>query len=269
MSKTILLVEPNLVQVKVLENWLRETGYLVVTAVNLEEAFSKIKINPSLYCMCILDADFPRGITEGLYVCRELKKDEITKTVPLVLLTYRGRLCEIIAGLEAGADIFLLKPFETDYFSKRIKLIVEDLDSKKFMKGVIDLALLEFLFTLKDDGDIDKFLIALTKGFNRAIWGKISPIMGFMPLQITLERSRETLKGKYAFIDKFIALDEGIALEKDCTFNKEDVSSDEIVEGFMHFVYHFLDIITTLTGNIVADMDVLKRWDDKMQKITN
>lgn len=264
MTKPLLLIEPNLNQVKVLENWLNDKGYTVVTAHNLDEAISKIRINPYLYCMCILDADFPRGISEGLYVCKELKKDEITKTVPLVLMTYRGRLEEIIDGLDAGADIFLLKPFDTDYFSERINLIIDDLESKKYMKGVIDLALLEFLISLKNDGNGYKYLVALSKGFNRAIWNKIIPIMGFMPLQVTLERTKETIKDRYSFVDRFNGFNGGITVEnvKQC----DEISVDLIAEGFKHFIYHFLDIITTLTGNIVADMRILNKWDNQLQK---
>ncbi len=265
MDNVLLLVEPDVEQANVIKSWLKETGYTVSVAYSLKEAFSKIKIKPSLYYLCILDADFPGGITEGLEVCRRLKSDEVTKNVPLVLLTFRGRPNDIISGLDSGADLFLLKPFETDYFSERIRFIIDDMQSKKYMKGVIDLALIEFLLSLKEGGDKSRFLIALSKGFNRVIWNKIFPIMGFMPLQVTLERAKKTLGGKYSFVDGFTATEGGIQID-DAASGVENISWDEIAEGFMHFLYHFLDIIVTLTGNIVADMDMLKRWDERFIK---
>lgn len=259
MDKVLLLIEPNIEQAKIFEDWLKEIGYRVVTAYNKDEAFSKIKLNPSLYHISILDADFPHGISEGLDLCFRLKNDEITKVVPLVLLTYKGRLDEIIAGLDAGADMFLLKPFEVDYFSERIKLIIKDMELKKHMKGVIDLALIEFLISLKEEGPSKRFMLALFKGFNIAIWNKIMPIMDFTPLQVTLESAKKHIKEEYKFIRYLSANKDGITING-LPSDIMNTPKDRIVIGFIKFMYNFLDIITTLSGNIVVDMDVVKKW---------
>ncbi|MGR3319391.1 MAG: response regulator transcription factor [Candidatus Anammoxibacter sp.] len=264
-DKVLLLIEPNKRLAGVLENWLKETGYSVTMAYNLEQAFSKIRINPSMYYMCILDADFPGGVTEGLDVCKRLKSTETTKTVPLVLMAYSDKLDDIISGLDAGADMFLLKPFETEYFLERIKLIIDDLKSKIYMKGIIDFALIEFLLTLKGDRDTGTFLLALSKGFNCTVWNKIEPIMGFAPLRLALENAKRMVKGEYGFTKYIIATKDGFDIE-DLPDIVMKIPQNKIVDGFTHLLYHFFDIIITLTGNIMVDMNKIKIWDKKQLK---
>ncbi|MGR3220957.1 MAG: response regulator transcription factor [Candidatus Anammoxibacter sp.] len=259
-DKVLLLVEPNKRLAGVLEKWLTDTGYAVTIAYNVEQAFSKIRINPDMFHMCILDVDFPGGVTYGLDVCRRLKSTEMTKTVPLVLMAYSDKLDDIISGLDAGADMFLLKPFETEYFLERIKLIIDDLESKKYMKGIIDFALIEFLFKLKWDQDTIKLISVFSKGFNCTVWNKIIPIMGFEPLRLALENAKRTLRGRYGFLRHITATEDGFMVGGLPDVVNE-IKRDMAVEGFVHLLYHFFDIITTLTGNIVVDMDVLKRWD--------
>lgn len=266
MDKILMLIEPDKKQANIFEDWLKEMGYSVTLAHNYESSLSKIKINPGIYYMCILDADFPGGITEGLDICKSLKTNKIAKVIPIVLMTYRGRLDNIISGLDAGADMFLLKPFDTSYFLKRIRLIIDDMESKKYMKGVIDFALIEFLLSLKEEGEIEKFLYVLIKGVNCTVWNKIISIMGFMPLQAAFERAKRLLKEKYRFINYISVFEDGFKVEG-LPSDMKEISRNNIAEGFMHFFYHFLDIITILTGNIVVDMDMLKAWDRKMQKI--
>ena len=175
-------------------------------------------------------------------------------------MAYRGKLDDIISGLDAGANMFLLKPFETEYFLERIKLIIDDLESAKYMKGVIDFALIEFLLSLKSDQDTCKFLLALSKGFNCTVWNKIESIMGFMPLRLALENAKGILKEKYGFTRHIIATENGFEIEA-LPEIVGLIPQDKIAEGFVHLLYHFLDIIITLTGNIVVDMGSIKIWD--------
>ncbi len=264
MEKHVLLVETDSTLIQLLENCLEDNGYSVSTAENLNEAISKIRINPHLFFMCILDTDFSNGINEGYSVCRGFKSNDATKDIPLVLLVYRGGLQEIIEGLDTGVDTFILKPFEADYLSNRLNLIKENIELSKQMKGVVDLALLKFLITLDDEGDPAKFLITLSKGFNLAVWNKIIPIMGFISTQVTLEKAKESFCGAYKFIDCFAGYEDGIRVEN--IKNGYYLSSYKTVFAFTHFVFHFLEVITTLTGNIIVDMNVLKDWESEIVK---
>jgi DNA-binding response OmpR family regulator len=51
------------------------------------------------------------GLLDGLDLCRALKNDPALRRVPVVLLTARGNSADQAAGLEAGADAYLVKPF--------------------------------------------------------------------------------------------------------------------------------------------------------------
>lgn len=264
MKKHILLVEKDSTIIELLENNLKDNGYYVSSASNLNEAISKIRINPYLYSLCILDTDFSNGIKEGYSVCRGFKSNEVTKEIPLVLLTYRGGLQEIIEGLDTGVDIFILKPFKVDYLLERINLINEEIESRKQMKGVINLDLLKFLITLDDEGDSARFLLTLAKGFNLVVWSKIIPIMGLISIQVTLEKTKESFCGAYKFIDRFKGYEDGIILEE---VQKSDyISNYKTVFAFTNFVYHFLNIVTTLTGDVIVDPDVLKKWKSEIVK---
>lgn len=58
----------------------------------------------------LLDIMMP-GSMDGLQVCAKLKRDPEFSDIRIVLLTARGQQTDIAAGLEAGADAYLIKPF--------------------------------------------------------------------------------------------------------------------------------------------------------------
>lgn len=62
---------------------------------------------------------------DGIELCRRLKNDERTSHIPVLLLTARPSQEMKIAGLETGADDYLLKPFEWAEFCSRVRNLVE------------------------------------------------------------------------------------------------------------------------------------------------
>ncbi|MFZ0428871.1 MAG: response regulator transcription factor [Acidobacteriota bacterium] len=69
--------------------------------------------------LVILDLGLP-GI-QGLEVCRILKRDETTRSIPIIMLTARGEESDIVLGLELGADDYVTKPFKIREFMARIR----------------------------------------------------------------------------------------------------------------------------------------------------
>ena len=59
--------------------------------------------------LIILDWMLPKR--SGIEVCRELKQDKHTKTVPIIMLTARSEESDLILGLDSGADDYVVKPF--------------------------------------------------------------------------------------------------------------------------------------------------------------
>lgn len=99
---------------------LRFGGYEVVTASNGEEAVQLARReNPDLI---LLDVRMPR--MTGYDACREIKADPNLKTTPVVFLSAKGQENEIQAGIESGAEEYLLKPFAPDQLTQRVKAIL-------------------------------------------------------------------------------------------------------------------------------------------------
>jgi DNA-binding response OmpR family regulator len=69
------------------------------------------------YDLIVLDWMVPE--TDGLTVCREIRR--AGGTSPILMLTARGEVRERVLGLEAGADDYLVKPFEVDEFIARVR----------------------------------------------------------------------------------------------------------------------------------------------------
>jgi DNA-binding response OmpR family regulator len=74
----------------------------------------------SVYDLVVLDWMVPD--TDGLAVCREIRR--AGSIVPIMMLTARGETRERVLGLEAGADDYLVKPFEVDEFLARVRALL-------------------------------------------------------------------------------------------------------------------------------------------------
>ncbi|MHC4932904.1 MAG: response regulator transcription factor [Planctomycetota bacterium] len=94
---------------------LRNWGYDVDIAVTGEEALEAVA--QSEYDLLLLDVMLP-GI-DGLEVARRLREGGNTK--PILMLTARNRSGDAIAGLDAGADDYICKPFDLDEVLARIR----------------------------------------------------------------------------------------------------------------------------------------------------
>jgi DNA-binding response OmpR family regulator len=68
--------------------------------------------------LAILDTMMP--LMTGLEVCQELRKDPATANIPIIVLTALAHEADITAGLAAGADDYIVKPFNTNDFAVRV-----------------------------------------------------------------------------------------------------------------------------------------------------
>ena len=113
----ILLVddEPDLVQMVSVR--LTAAGYEVSTAYNGQEALDKVR--QSRPDMMILDLMLPK--LDGYKVCRLLKFDERTKSLPILIFTARAQVEDVTLATECGADAYLTKPFEAKVLLGKIQ----------------------------------------------------------------------------------------------------------------------------------------------------
>jgi two-component system, OmpR family, response regulator MprA len=118
MSERVLVVDDDVKILSMMRRGLIFAGYEVDTADSGEQALEK-SLN-DLPQIVILDVMLP-GI-DGLEVCRRLRAAE--PHLPILLLTARDRVPDRVAGLDAGADDYLVKPFAFDELLARIRALL-------------------------------------------------------------------------------------------------------------------------------------------------
>jgi len=122
-KQKILVVddEPDLVEL--VKDILERNDYSVISAGNADLAIKKVR--ESKPDLIILDLNLP-GIG-GIEVCRILKKDKKTSSIPIIMLTVKSAESDKIAGLEAGADDYVTKPFSTGELVARVRAVLRRL----------------------------------------------------------------------------------------------------------------------------------------------
>ena len=117
MSKQILVVDDEPHMVKLLEYNLRRGGYKVITAYDGYEALQKVQqTKPDLI---IADVKMPQ--MDGYELCRRLRSNAKTKSIPFIFLTAKGQISERIEGLKKGANDYITKPFNPRELLARIE----------------------------------------------------------------------------------------------------------------------------------------------------
>src|SRR5690349_13990886 len=101
-----------------LRRGLREEGYAVDVAATAEDAVWLGTYNP--YDAIVLDLMLPDG--DGFDVCRRLRTAR--RWAPVIMLTARGAVADRIAGLDVGADDYLIKPFAFAELLARTRALV-------------------------------------------------------------------------------------------------------------------------------------------------
>ncbi len=104
----ILVAEDSMTDLQYIKEALKETGHEVITATDGEEAEHKARTES--VDMIILDVVMPKK--NGFQVCRDLKKDERFKHIPIIMLTSKTQESDRFWGLKQGADEYITKPFE-------------------------------------------------------------------------------------------------------------------------------------------------------------
>jgi two-component system, OmpR family, response regulator MprA len=113
----ILVVDDDPDILSVLGRGLRFEGYDVQLTVDGDEALQMARVEPP--DVVVLDVMLP-GL-DGLEVCRRLRRG---MNVPILMLTARDAVRDRIAGLDSGADDYLVKPFDFDELLARIRALL-------------------------------------------------------------------------------------------------------------------------------------------------
>jgi two-component system alkaline phosphatase synthesis response regulator PhoP len=116
----ILVVEDEEDILELLRYNLAKEGFRVTGVVSGEEAVRAARSSPP--DLIVLDLMLP-GM-DGLTVCRELKMDAKTREAPIIILTAKGEEADIVAGLELGADDYVIKPFSPRVLLARLRAVL-------------------------------------------------------------------------------------------------------------------------------------------------
>ena len=114
----ILIVDDDPINRRVLENHLTVAGYGITTASTGKEALSFINQNQD-FDLILLDVMMP-GMS-GYEVCQAIRKKYLTSELPIVLLTAKNRVSDLVTGFSVGANDYLTKPNSKSELLSRIK----------------------------------------------------------------------------------------------------------------------------------------------------
>jgi two-component system response regulator MprA len=114
----ILVVDDDPEILRLMDRGLSYSGYAIDRATSGEQALALAREHPP--DLVILDVMLPS--LDGLEVCRRLRATR--PTLPILMLTAKGRIPDRVAGLDAGADDYLIKPFALDELQARIRALL-------------------------------------------------------------------------------------------------------------------------------------------------
>lgn len=120
MKPLILIVEDEAALVTLLRYNLEKEGYRVAEAVDGEEALTMVaERKPDLI---LLDWMLPS--LSGIEVCRQIRRKQSLRELPIIMLTARGEEGDKVRGLNTGADDYMTKPFSVPELMARVKALL-------------------------------------------------------------------------------------------------------------------------------------------------
>lgn len=234
----------------VLNITLSAEGYEVIEACDGEEALKLI--NEKGPALIVLDYMMPK--IDGKEVCRRLKEDILLSHLPVLMLTGKGEIADKVGGIEAGADDYMVKPFEPQELLARIKMTIRrsarDLEANPLTRLPGNIAIINEIQARIDSGatfavcvlDLDKFKSYNDKyGFERGD-------------SVIRETARIIIKAVKQYGDKFdfighIGGDDFVAITTPECCEK---IAQKIIDDFDSMAPKFYDVKDRKAGFIIA-----------------
>jgi two-component system response regulator MtrA len=147
-DERLLLIEDDASIREIVSIGLKAAGFRVVTAIDGRQGLASARSGG--FDAVILDVMLPS--LDGFEVCREIRK---FSRVPVVMLTARTDLIDVVVGLESGADDYVKKPFELPELTARLRAVLRRAAAPAGEDSVIAVGRLEIDpagFTVRRDG---------------------------------------------------------------------------------------------------------------------
>jgi two-component system, chemotaxis family, response regulator PixH len=116
---TVLIVEDTFSEMELISNYLRESGYSVITTNDAKDAM--VKAEQQKPDFVVTDVVMP-GMS-GLELCRTLKKNPATQKLPVIVCTSKNQDLDRMWAMKQGADAYVVKPFTKDDLLKAVRSV--------------------------------------------------------------------------------------------------------------------------------------------------
>ncbi|MFA5157435.1 MAG: response regulator [Candidatus Omnitrophota bacterium] len=234
----------------VLKLTLAEENYEVIEAQDGEEALKIINSKP--LNLALLDHNMPK--MTGRQVCRLIKKDLLLRHLPIIMVTGKGEINDKVDGIDAGADDYIVKPFEPKELLARIKMILRrterDLEANPLTRLPGNVSILNDLSRRLESKalfsvcyvDLDKF-----KAYNDTYGFEHGDDVIRETARILIRITQE-----YGNADDFIGHIGGDDFVVVTTPDKADTICEKVIEGFEKTAPSFYNENDRKKGYIVA-----------------
>ena len=126
MTGKIFIIEDEPSIIQLVKHNLEKEGFVVSSSLNGNEGLKELKkFQPNLL---LLDWMLPD--LSGIDVCKNIRRDNIFKNLPIIMLTAKGEEEDKIKGLDSGVDDYITKPFSFNELLSRIKAVLRRSDPK-------------------------------------------------------------------------------------------------------------------------------------------
>jgi len=204
----ILIVDDDPVNLQVLENVLSLDHYHVVRAINGQEALNAIHSEVS-FSIVLLDIMMPK--MSGFEVCKIIRETHSINQLPIIMLTAKNQVSDLIQGLQAGANDYITKPFSKGELLTRIKTHIQ---LSRVNTAYSYFVPMEFLKLLEKESIIDvrlgdhvqrymAVLFADVRSFT-SLSEAMTPKENFDFINTYLGRVSPLIRQYHGFIDKYI-----------------------------------------------------------------
>ncbi|NJO93876.1 MAG: response regulator [Hydrococcus sp. RM1_1_31] len=118
---TALVVDDSSTERQIISSCLQNEGINVLIATSGEEALEKIKdTRPDVI---VLDVVLPGR--SGFEICRELKAETSTRSIPVIICSTKGSEMDKFWGMKQGADAYIAKPIDQEEFLRTVKQLIK------------------------------------------------------------------------------------------------------------------------------------------------
>ncbi|MFH0977033.1 MAG: 7TM diverse intracellular signaling domain-containing protein [Spirochaetota bacterium] len=177
-DRRILAVDDDPVNLQVVADQLSQDGYAVSMVSGGAEALNAIEKDN--FDLVLLDVMMPR--MSGYEVCRKIRQRYSLSELPVIMLTARDRVPDMIEGLESGANDYIAKPVSRGELLRRVKTHIENASYYKELKQ-----LNEHLDSLMKDFSM------LTAKIHNSLKNKLESLQNFLSHSIRVYDDREKL----------------------------------------------------------------------------